>query len=66
MFRVQGPDFKNKKTMKEELHREYYCFLFEKFYLGPIGGEKQNFTSFLLVEIQLFIKKTQIFLIKFL
>ena len=33
---------------------------------GPIGGEKQNLTSFLLVEIKLFIKITKIFLMRFL
>ena len=32
---------------------------------GPIGREKQNCTYFLLVVIQLFIKKTKIFLMKF-
>ena len=34
--------------------------------LVPIGRRKQNFTSFLLVVIELFIKKTKIFLIRFL
>jgi len=49
-----GADFKN-NTMKQESHQEYYCFLL---LFVPIGREKQYFTYFLLVGIQLFTKKT--------
>ena len=53
----------NKKTRISSRILLFSCrtILFE-----PIGREKQNFTSFLLVEIKLFIKKTKIFLMIFL
>ena len=35
----------------------YYCLLAETIVFGPIGKEKQNFTSFLLIVIKLSIKK---------
>ena len=58
-----GTDLQNKKTRISSRILLFSCrtILFE-----PIGREKQNFTSFLLVEIKLFIKKTKIFLMIFL
>ena len=63
---ILGADFKNNYTTKQKFPQEYSCFLVWSVLFGPIGREKQNSSSFLLVEIKLFIKKTSIFLMKLL
>ena len=62
----QGADFKNNKTTKPESHQEYYCFLVVQFYLDQQKGRKKYFTYYLLVEMKLYIKKTIIYLMRFL
>ena len=66
IFSVQGADFKNNKTTKQESHQEYYCFLVVQFYLDQQKGRKKYFTYYLLVEMKLYIKKTIIYLMRFL
>ena len=56
-----GKDLKKKKRNKNFTKN----ILLLNNIFGPIGREKQNCTYFLLVVIQLFIKKTKIFLMKF-
>ena len=57
---------KNMKNDETRISPRILLFSCQTIYFGPIGGEKQNFTSFLLVEIKFFIKKTKIFLTKYL
>ena len=52
-FKKNG--FTKQKNPKQKFHQEYYCFLVEQVSFCPIGREKQNFTSFLLVEIKLYV-----------
>ena len=42
-----GNGFKNKKTPKQELHQEYFCFLDEQFYFDQQEGIKIVFRCFL-------------------
>ena len=66
LFFILGTDLLNKKSAKQEFHQEYFLFSCWTILFSRIWREKQNLTPLLLVEIKLLIKKTNIFLMKFL